>query len=99
MDSTHENASEHNPEICSRTICGTGNCTEDRAKAGNIEELDYKDFPCRNRCKVNTISLFIRRSLSRRVYIKIALDYLSIYEIACNQKQDSNKECYHYAVT
>ena len=90
MHGTHEYAAEYDPEICGRTVGCTCNGSEDRTETCDIEELDHKDFPRRDRRKVHTISLFVSRSLSRRIHIEIALNNLSVNEIACNKKQDSN---------
>lgn len=90
MDGTAEDAAEDDPEEGCRAEHYAHDCAEDRAKAGDVEELDEEDFPCRHCDVVNTVSLFDGRSDAFCVDSEETFDHPAVKDVAQN-KEDKSK--------
>ena len=94
MHSPGEDGTKGDPEEHHRSPHCTRQCTEDRAKTGNIQKLYHEQFPLRQYNVVNTIVDCNSRSFSVIGIEDLVYDF-AIKQIATNQNNKADKKADH----
>ena len=94
MHSTGQNAAKHNPEQRNRPEQTAGYSPHHRPQPGDIQQLNQKDAPGRQRHIVNPIGHGDTRHRLALIESIHALRQPSIKHIAENQQNQAKKECY-----
>ena len=84
---THEDAAEGDPQEGYGAVSRSQHGPEDRAQAGNVEQLDQKDPPARQGNVIHTVVKTFARSFCRGV------DFDQFFQIAAINKIRTDKQC------
>src|SRR5574344_3014059 len=95
MNCAGKNSAEYNPQIHTRTPHCSGDCTKNRAKAGDVQQLDEERFGISHRNIVDAV----RISNCRRRFVcygkNLFYDF-TVNKITHNEQGKCYKESYHF---
>jgi len=98
MSRTHEDTADDYPYISCRAVGRTHDGAENGAETGYIEELDDEYLPGGHRLVVDAVFHGHCRRRTLRICSEISFHELSVKEIACQKKQDTGYEGYHFVL-
>ncbi len=98
MDSATENGADHNPYKCGRPEHYAHDSAENRAKTCDIEKLDQKDLPCRQRDKIDAVTPRLRGHGTARVHAENTRAQRAIDYIAYDQNSQRYEKREHISI-
>ena len=94
MNRTGENRSEGDPQENDRTPLSALHGAEDRAEAGNVQQLDHEELPCGKHNIVDAVVDGYRRGLPV-IRCKCRVNKFAVRKVTHNQYCETDQKAYH----